>query len=446
MNDNEYPRDPRTQPVLDLSDKSIRSSILKDLSRNFNADYQNKLLKGYDEPLLSKEKAEAAYKAGGLAELEKAKRQEAESILAPSVFDEEWAKENDPEEYGRMQKAKSLDDAMNLALGVEGSTKYVNLGLPQMRKIANLMGKNPTERQLAEAADLRTGESLSDYIERRKQELSTLDFVTKERLGISHDTPEEQILEEVKKAHTGLTGEADIPVKIIDSPGQVGAFYNEGSDYIFTSEPKYIKISDPKYNPAGVLEHELGHVEDAYIAINPPYSREIVPINFEDFNLDNYLSLLGKQDQELILEKLLALNPKLNTESARFALEKLSPPVSIYDSTKEMYRRQGKSLLDYLNRVNKNILSLQDISKAGHHFRYPRNFEIQRSIELLDPNKPFSVPSLSENARILKEVRKARPETTKEAVRLYREKGFPNIENIIKEKARVDSIFKEQLE
>ena len=345
---------------------------------------------------------------------------------------------------GALSLGREAIEAAPRILGNEAG----ELTLPQMRKVAKLMGKNPTEQQLREAAEIAVPKNIIEKETARAGEQDLLDFIAKERHGIEHSTPGEQIIEKMEKIYEPqLPKGTGVPVVInpeIIKEGVSGRLTFKNPRQNYSRIPEIVEIGNPNERVAGLFEHEkVGHEVDMLTNPFVKYQEELVPTSldalremtnaFAGKSPTSLETFLARVNSFKLRDKLVEL---LNVDQSEADKIVKNLGLNKYLQSEEA-QQQGSNLLDIIKNINKGI-SFEDISKTGHHWRYPKNFEVQRSLDLLNPNIPVAGPDLTENLRIIKEISESNPIGLIEAYRSYKQKNFPNIAESLKGRNRFE--------
>jgi hypothetical protein len=307
------------------------------------------------------------------------------------------------------------------------------LDLSQKRALANL--KNPTEREIQKIAGIPEDVKNTSLLqEAREKQFDVSDFAHRLRAGVSEDMPPEyQIQEVLKQIYPHLKDK--IPLEITPDPSYRGRYQSTRAPYKGgILKPEKILLSDVKDpNILGYTGHEYTHFEDS---LQNPFFKtmdEFTP-SYLETDLQEFI---GSQRGGYLAKKLMALRPDLNYPEA---LELISN--NVFKGLNELPDKDlariiaGQRMMDLMGGPE----NFMKFSKGFHHSGYPTGFEMEKSLELLNPNKPLKTPDLTENERIIREIYEENlknPTLSENAIiEMYKAKKFPNIENLIKEKDR----------
>ncbi len=336
-----------------------------------------------------------------------------------------------------------LKNSPKLAQELKALGEAGELDIGAMKRLASLMGKNPSQVDVLQAAGLKEPKTLVDYVLNRETEKEILDFIARERHGIFHDMPLQEVLDKMHKIYEPQlppgTGTTMVVNPDLPKEGASGVVRHKGGQYAY--HPKSIEIDPNSKSPAAVFEHEkIGHEVDRLTNPFTFYQPELFPDPLEQMaeafavgdnsrltSIPKFLANHGFQSKYRVAEIL-----GVDLDTAGEILK--STGLNRYISDKDQAAKAGEMLLDILAEKGINVPTFSNIGKAGHHWRHPRNFELERSLELLNPDLPVVGPSLENNLKIIKDVDAIGPQDLRSAYQLYKEKKFPNIEQLLEER------------
>lgn len=321
-----------------------------------------------------------------------------------------------------------VDDLLSKLKDERGS-----LSLEQKRALSKLT--DPTEKQIQKIAEIPERVSTTPLLdEAREKQIEVSDFAHRHRAGISEDMPPEyQIQEVLKQIYPHL--QDNITLEINPNLSSRGRYVSTKAPYKRgILKPETILLQDVKDpNILGILGHEYTHFEDSLQ--NPIFNTmdEFIP---SDLGQD-LQGFIGSQTAGYLAKKLMALRPDLNLSEAVHLISD-----KIFKDLKEMPDADlariiaGQRMMDLIGGPE-NFMKL---SKGFHHSGYPTGFEMGKSLELLNPNKPLKTPDLTENSKIISQIFEENLKnlmTPEDAImEMYKTKKFPNIESLLKEKDR----------
>jgi len=324
------------------------------------------------------------------------------------------------------------------------------LDLSTKRRLEGL--KEYTPKSLSDALELKTDPSTLSYVHNRDILQDALKFAAQRRLGVSESMPEEQVLELAAKILHPEVIKQRLAVQI--NPELAKSLRVKGglSMPSIALKPGAIRPRDATMlleSPnLSTFLHEAQHFKD--YGLNPYIGKgveEFIP--YIDF--DTYGRSLGMQDPKFLASKLAEYQEIPLAQAERIIESK------VLNAAQEAYEWAEKTTGKPVNTNNKETMSLmaeyasrklgQDIEKlvggtpwqmqqfgsAGHFYEYPKHYELQRSAELLNPDKPIITPDLSSNYGIINEISDIAAHLTPDEIKkMYIHKKFPNIKNILK--------------
>jgi len=294
--------------------------------------------------------------------------------------------------------------------------------IPKM--IKNMKGNYSKENVLKNLnlAPTTTNEQLSAN---RKKFHELLNVSAKERLGNISNINEEHVAQDILDKFYPEVSKLGLPVQM--NPYMQGA---KGQYHLtrYDNAPGLVipkKIVLKEHSPF-VAMHEAQHFRDT---VNNPYFKsqdELIPEYIQD-GLDD---TIGTTSDFLLNQRLKKIN----------AIEKFQPSFTeIFNiRNRNSTRNFGKEFLeDYLP---KKKVDPYDFITGGHFYEYPTNFELNKSIELLDDKLPkVDLKQLQKNYKDINTVTnkfKNTPYTEKlpqEIVNEYKKLDFPNLSKLLEE-------------
>jgi hypothetical protein len=292
------------------------------------------------------------------------------------------------------------------------------LSLNFKRELSNL--KNPTPEKVKKIIGIEPTKDTASYKRNRNLYTDLLDFSSRHRQGIPESKSAEEALDTTINNFYPQIKEENFPVTIDPSIGKKGIAgsyrYTYNGAYPHIINPKDITLAD---HNIGTMMHEGEHFMEA--RINPFFrsNKELFP------DLDSFEAFLGAQKSVDLKAKLKALNPWSSDESITKMLRQIQSKAN-----SPFLRDMGRSIIESVNPEQ-----MYDFTTGGHFYRYPTNFELNKSVELLDPSIKIRTPDLSKNIKIINDIwndynygRIAEEQAAEE----YIKRGFPNAAELIK--------------
>jgi hypothetical protein len=354
------------------------------------------------------------------------KSQKTEALAEPSVMDD-YLKQNDPSQYQEIEKARTI-------VGASDPSNYNAIGtITDPKEIAHVINKikgGYTKDNVLKALEFDPIERIQDVVRSRKSLRGLLDHSLKERLGNISNVNEEHLVQDTLDKFYPEIKKTGLPVSINPNLSNYGAYTKRGFPAIKGSQrPVGIKLQEPSVS---VAAHEAQHFRDNLV--NPFYNSfdELVPGN-ADF-MDLYSDTVGSQRSGFLRDKLKYLNPNINQKETLGEINDLMKNSS--------QRKFGRDFMEkYLNKPDSNI---NEFISGGHFYQYPKNFELDKSLELL--NNKMVTPNLKElvdNKKIIDSIsssldnrsvsysdsKKIQDEILKE----YEKANFPNLKKFLEE-------------
>jgi hypothetical protein len=311
-----------------------------------------------------------------------------------------------------------------------------NRGELDITLLRNLLAlKNPTKEEVLKAIEYKTPATYHDVQKEREKLFDALSASAKERAGLQQGTENEEATRQILKLMHPEIEATNLPIEINPNMSSLGRFeYKHSMMHPEATQPSKILLRELK---PSVGLHEAQHFRDM---LTNPYAKtadELLGF-FPETTIEE---ALGAQRSPYLINKVKTLNPEIKEEEITKQLNEVIKNLN-QDSTLTDQQKRIK-LGEIIRNLSGNANPLELIS-ARHFHQYPRNFELQKTIELLSPDIPLSTPNLTENDKIIRDIFKQfesgtikKPsisETSKAIQDEYIRQNFPNISEILKNK------------
>lgn len=312
-----------------------------------------------------------------------------------------------------------------------------NRGELDITPLRNLLSlKNPTKEDVLKAIEYNPPSTYRDVEKERKKLFDALSASAKERAGIPQGTENEEATRQILKLMYPEIEATNLPIKINPRLLRNGKFeYKLSTMHPEVTQPSKIVLK--KATPDVGL-HEAQHFRDMLINPYKQTSKELL-----DFYPETTINeAFNSQRSSYLIDRIKTLNPEIKEEEITKPLKEVIKNLK-KDSTLT-YQEKMIKLGEIVKSLSGNANDLELIS-AGHFHQYPRNFELQKTMELLSPDIPLYTPNLTENDKIIRDIFKQffesetlkKPsiaETSKAIQDEYIRQNFPNISEILKNK------------
>jgi len=299
--------------------------------------------------------------------------------------------------------------------------------IPKM--IKNMKG-NYSKENVLKNLNLAPTTNTEQLMANRQKLHELLNASTMERLGNTSNINKEHVAQDILDKFYPEVSKLGLPVQMNPymkgAKGQYKYLSKSGAPGIVI--PQNITLKD---NSPFIAMHEAQHFRDT---VNNPFFKsepELIPT----FTDDNFTDLIGSQYAGYLGKKVNKTSPTINKQQAVSDIGGLMKDKSL--------RNFGKEFIEQY--LPKNKIDPYDFVTSGHFYEYPTNFELNKSIELLDDKLPKINPKqLTENYKNIKSIsdkfadRRYNTPYEADAVRKeiideYEKAKFPNLSKLLEE-------------
>ena len=271
----------------------------------------------------------------------------------------------------------------------------------------------------------------TEQLQANRQKLhELLNISALERLGNTSNINKEHVAQDILDKFYPEVSELGLPVQMNPymkgAKGQYKYLSKSGTPGIVI--PQNITLKD---NSPFIAMHEAQHFRDT---VNNPFFKSIDEL-IPTYTDDNFTDLIGSQYAGFLGKKVSEATPEINKQQAVSDIASLMKNKSL--------RNFGKEFVEQY--LPKNKIDPYDFVTSGHFYEYPTNFELNKSIELLDNKLPkVNLKQLQENYKNIKSIAdkfidkkytlREADDVKKQVVNEYKKLEFPNLSKFLQDK------------